>query len=78
MQSTDIDLGLRPKSYFWPLGLETHLLSRIKGAERRAALKQLIDDGRLDDIPDFLAQSSLSREERRAIGRIQPPFIGGE
>jgi len=78
MQSTDIDLGFRPKSYFWPLGLETHLLSRIKGAERKAALKQLIDGGRLDDIPAFLAQSSLSNEERRAIGRIHPAFMGGE
>jgi len=40
-QPRDIDLDFRPKSYFWPTGLETHLLSRIKGAERKAALKQL-------------------------------------
>ena len=33
-----IDLSFRPRSYFWPLGLETHLLARIKGAERKAAL----------------------------------------
>ena len=34
-----IDLSYRPRSYFWPLGLKTHLLAHIKGAERRAALK---------------------------------------
>jgi hypothetical protein len=81
MQTTDlhdIDLGFRPKSYFWPLGLETHLLSRIKGAERKAALKQVIDSGHLEDIPEFLSQSKLSDSERKAIGRIHPAFMGGE
>jgi len=79
MSSSDIiDLGFRPASYFWPLGLEKHLLSRIKGAERKAALQHLIDSGHVDEIPDFLAQSSLSAEDRRAIGRIHPAFMGGE
>jgi hypothetical protein len=73
-----IDLKFRPPSYFWPLGLETHLLARIKGAERQAALKQLIDAKRLDQIPDFLAQSALSDGERQAIGRIHLAFMGGE
>ena len=73
-----IDLTFRPSSYFWPLGLETHLLARIKGAERKAALKQLIDAKLLDEIPDFLAQSALSDGERQALGRIHPAFMGGE
>jgi Phage integrase family len=73
-----IDLSFRPRSYFWPLGLETHLLARVKGAERKAALTRLIDARRLDEIPDFLAQSALSEAERKAIGRIHPAFMGGE
>ncbi len=73
-----IDVGFRPKSYFWPLGLETHLLSRIKGAERKAALKRLIDSGHLEDLPDLLARSALSDVERKAIGRVHPAFMGGE
>lgn len=73
-----IDLGFRPRSYFWPLGLETHLLSHIKGASRRAALKRLIDAGKLDEIPDFLAKAKLSEEERTAIGRMHPRHMGGE
>ena len=73
-----IELEFRPASYFWPLDLETHLLSRIKGAERKAALKELIDAGRVDAIPELLACSALSEEERRAVGRIHPDFMGGE
>jgi len=74
----DVDLGFCPRSYFWPLGLEAHLLSRIKGAERKASLKLLIDAGNLDDIPDFLAQSALSPDERQMLGRLHPEFMGGE
>ena len=73
-----IDLNYRPSSYFWPMGLETHLLARIKGAERKAALQRLIDAGRLDDIPDYLAKSALTGEERQVLGRIHPAFMGGE
>ena len=66
------ELNFRPKSYFWPLGLETHLLARIKGAERQSALKSLIEAGRLDEIPEFLAQSALDDEDRKALSSIWP------
>ena len=77
-QATGINLDFRPKSYFWPTGLETHLLSRIKGAERRVALKRLLDSGRPEEIPDFLARSGLPSAERQALGAIHPAFMGGE
>lgn len=32
-----VDLDFRPKSYFWPPDLETHLRGCITGAERKAA-----------------------------------------
>ena len=73
-----LDPAFRPKSYFWPLGLEKQLLTHVKGAERRAALQRLIDAGRLDRIPDVLAKAKLSEDERAAIGRIHPTFMGGE
>ena len=73
-----IELNYRPASYFWPLGLGTHLLSRVKGARRKAALKDLIDGGRAEDVPDLIAKSALSDEERTAFGRIHPDFMGGE
>ena len=37
--SAPIDLKFRPASYFWPLGLEKHLLARVKGAQRKRALQ---------------------------------------
>ena len=73
-----IDLAFRPRSYSWPFGLERHLLSTVKGAERREALRRLMASDRHDAIPDFLARSALSDEERRAIGRLHPAFMGGE
>jgi hypothetical protein len=48
MTTSDIDLNFRPSSYFWPLGLASHLLATVKGAERRAMLQPLIDSDRLD------------------------------
>jgi len=73
-----IDLAFRPKSYFWPLSLENHLLARVKGAERNRALREQIEAGGVDDIPAILAQSALSEEDRKMLGRIHPDFMGGE
>ena len=73
-----IDLKFRPATYFWPLALERHLLSRIKGAHRRAALRTLIATGCVDGYPDFLAQSSLGDEERQILGQMHPAYMGGE
>jgi hypothetical protein len=72
------DLSWRPATYFWPASLATQLLAKIKGAARRSALQRLIDEGRLDEIPDFLATAGLPEEERNAIGRIHPLLMGGE
>jgi hypothetical protein len=76
--SSQVDLSWRPETYFWPSGLEKQLLAKVKGAARRAALQRLIDEGRLVEIPDFLATAGLSDDERTAIGQIHPHFMGGE
>ncbi|MGA8253991.1 MAG: hypothetical protein ACLP3C_06215 [Mycobacterium sp.] len=47
-QSEPIDLSFRPKSYFWPLGLDKQLLAKIKGAARRSALQHR----RRSDVPE--------------------------
>ena len=67
-----IDLSFRPAGYFWPLPASTHLLARIKGAERKLALEKMIAAGRLSEVPGFLAESALDDDERRAIGRLHP------
>lgn len=73
-----IDLDFRPASYFWPMGLITHLLATVKGAERRKHIRSLIDTDRLDLLEDLVASSSLAPEVRRFTGRIHPWFMGGE
>jgi hypothetical protein len=76
--SSRIEMSWRPDTYFWPPGLEKQLLAKVKGAARRAALQRLIDEGRLVEIPDYLATAGLSDDERTEIGRIHPHFMGGE
>jgi hypothetical protein len=73
-----IDLNYRPAAYFGPMSLATHLLSKVSGAERRAALERLIAEGRADDVPAFLSAAKLPEDERNAIGSIHPMFMGGE
>ena len=77
-EPVEVDLDFRPKTYFCPLRVETHLLARVKGAERRSALRQFIAGDHLDAIPEFLAQSALSETDRQAIGAWHPTFMGGE
>ncbi len=36
MAKIDLDLNFRPQSYFWTLNKRSHVVSAIKGAERRA------------------------------------------
>jgi hypothetical protein len=57
--ASQVDLSWRPETYFWPSGLEEQLLAKVKGAARRAALQRLIDEGRLVEIPDFLATAGV-------------------
>jgi hypothetical protein len=73
-----INLSFRPSGYFWPLGAQTHLLATIKGAVRKAAARRLIADGRMHELPDFLLRSALTDDERLALGRLHPDFMGGE
>ena len=74
----DIDLGYRPVGYFWPLDLATHLLATVKGAERQKHIQALIDEGRLEELEDFVARSGLSPVARDFAGRVHPRFMGGE
>jgi len=76
--SSDIDLAFRPNGYFWPLDLRTHVLSSIKGAERRSYVERMFDEGRERELPADLIQSALHPEERRATGAVHPSFMGGE
>ena len=72
-----IDLEFRPQNYFLLAGLE-RLLSKIKGVKRREMVRNLLKSSRLKEIPEVFAKASLSEEERQALGRIHPLWMGGE
>ena len=63
----------RPKSYF-VTDPEIAVISRIKGAARRQAVREL---GVLDVDPATRAES-LEPEDREAAGRLHPSLMGGE
>ena len=75
---SDIDLNFRPKGYFWPLDIRTHVISSIKGAERKAYVKAMVEKGREGEIPGDVIQPALQPELRQATGTIHPWFMGGE
>lgn len=66
------DLEYRPASYWGPQELSAWYGSRISGEMRRKALSDGLD------IPDALAGEQLPEDLRRAIGRMDPRFMGGE
>lgn len=72
-----IDLTFRPRTYFWPLPLETHLLAQITGHERRKIIRAALAAGD-NELPFHAATSTLESDARRDIGRIHPAFMGGE
>jgi hypothetical protein len=70
--SVGFDWEFRPTSYWGPQGLSTWYGSRVSGEIRRKALLER------SELPDELAAEQLSKDLRRAIGRINPVFMGGE
>jgi hypothetical protein len=72
-----IDLAFRPRSYFGPRPLETHLLAQITGQERREMLRAQLAHGSRD-YPAELQESTLDDAFREALGRMHPMLMGGE
>ena len=72
-----IDLGYRPQSYFWPITHDTHVIAAIKGERRRSAIRDAFDADRVTPLDAFYATPTLPDEDRRALGRLHPSFMGG-
>jgi hypothetical protein len=75
---SEINLTFRPKGYFWPMSLRTHVVSSIKGAERKAYVKEMFEEGREGELPPTVVQSGLPSELRQATGAMHPSLMGGE
>lgn len=78
MSENMIDYSFRPVSYFQPAETGGDILSRVKGTARRQAVKRLMAEGRLDEMPEELLKGELDEETRQAVGRIHPSCMGGE
>ncbi len=68
----------RPHDYFGRLDQEAELLTRIKGHARRIAVKDALENGELDQLPDHVKAAELTESVRQGIGRVHPFFMGGE
>jgi len=73
-----VDYSFRPVTYFQASETGDDILSKVKGAVRRQAIKGLMAENRLDEMPEELLKEDLDEETRQALGRIHPSFMGGE
>jgi len=71
-------LDYRPRDYFGRYDRQTELLTTVKGVVRRQAIRQALEEGNLDNLPDTIQQASLDADERQRLGAIHPDFMGGE
>jgi hypothetical protein len=74
----DLDLSFRPSSYFWPIAHETHVIAAIKGERRRNAIRNAIDSNTETPLDRYYSTPVLKQEDRIALGRLHPSFMGGE
>ena len=72
------DLAYRPRDYFGRYDLQAELLSSVKGRARRALIKDAIETGEIDSLPDFVTTPELEAFDRQMLGNLHPMFMGGE
>jgi hypothetical protein len=71
-------LVYRPRDYFGRYDLQAELLSTVKGRARRALIKEALETGEVDTLPDFVTVPELESFDRQMLGRLHPMFMGGE
>ena len=77
-RTAGIDLQYRPRSYFWAKESGVHLLSDIKGTQRRNIYARALAQGSTEQIDAMFSEHALSSNERSRLGAIHPGFMGGE
>ena len=68
----------RPRDYFGRHDLQTTLLTQVKGTVRRKALREALEAGQIDEVPEGVKSAALSEVARQYVGRLHPSFMGGE
>lgn len=75
---TKWDLKFRPKTYWGHPSPLKVILSGISSPKRRALITEYYNAGRLDQLDDELLKDVLNEDVRKALGQIDPSFMGGE
>jgi len=72
------DLSYRPATYWPSAPTVEQLLSRIKGQARRDQARAIMESEGFSGLSTFIAQQSLSEDDRARWGSIHPSLMGGE
>ena len=75
--TSEIDLNYRPISYFRPQGLDTYLLSKVKGSVLRERLKAMYEAGHQEEVRALLDEVALSDPDIKALESVHPMYMGG-
>jgi hypothetical protein len=76
--ASGFDLDFRPRSYFWPMAADKHVLGRISGTRRRQMAAELLAGGRDPSEVEHLADNVLPDHQRDGLMAIHPSLSGGE
>jgi hypothetical protein len=74
----NIDYNFRPTSYWDEKTVEQAILKNIKGEFRRKAIREALNNEKIEGIPEEFLEETLSKNIREATGRIHPHLMGGE
>lgn len=73
---SEYDFDFRPKTYWVPEDLYTHLMSTIKGEERRKDVQAILESGRINELQEWLTSSAITDEERAILERVYNSYEG--
>ena len=71
-------LAYRPQSYWEHSNPLDEILAGISGQNRRRLIRNLWNEGKLDEIHDELLKDELTVDVRGALDSIHPSWMGGE
>lgn len=71
-------MAYRPRDYFGRHDMQTSLLTHVKGTARRDALREALETGQINDVPDGIKTAALSHDVRQFAGSLHPSLMSGE
>jgi len=72
------DNSFVPASYWTNLSVGQTIVHSIRGVARRESAEKALEEGTLEELPDFVLQDRLTDRQRLSLSRIHPSLMGGE